>query len=112
MNNTLQTEKTPFEMLTAENPLLFVSSVYSGKPGCACGCRGQYRYNSAMLAAESKRRGYAVEAEDVNDKQVRKVVRLLLINWPDVKVDDANEFAYAEINGRSYCAYFAQKASV
>ncbi len=113
MNNTLQTEKTPFEMLTAENPLLFVSSVYSGKPGCCCGCNGNHRFNSTMVEAESKRRGYAVDAEDVNDKQIRKIVKLLLTNWPLVEVNDEyREYASLELNGRLYIAYFAEKASV
>lgn len=46
-------KKTPFEMLTNANPLQFVMSVYSGKPGCNCGCRGTYRYNGTMLAEAS-----------------------------------------------------------
>jgi len=102
-------KKTPFEMLTNANPLQFVMSVYSGKPGCACGCRGTHRYNGTMLAEASADRGYAVTPDEVNHKQIKKVVKILLANWSFVQVEGA-EFAYAELDGRSYCAYFKKQA--
>ena len=47
-----------------------VQSVYSGKPGCCCGCSGIHRYNSK----------YAVDGEDINDKQVKKVLGIIREN--------------------------------
>lgn len=54
-----------------------VQAVYSGKVGCACGCRGNYRYNSSMVKQASEDRGYAVNPDEVNDRQIRKVIRTL-----------------------------------
>lgn len=54
-----------------------VPIVYTGKPGCACGCRGTYRYRGATAKQAGRDRGYAVEPEEVNDVQVRRVLREL-----------------------------------
>lgn len=56
-----------------------VISVYSGKPGCSCGCRGTYRYASAAVAdgTATQHVGYAVGADAVNDRQVKKVLGLV-----------------------------------
>ncbi len=107
-------KKTPFEMLTSANPLEFVQSVYSGKPGCACGCKGSYRYNSAMVEAASKSRGYAVTPDEVNDSQIKKVAKIILANWHVAEVCEAGEWASVEVTSdsgsvRVYTAYFAQK---
>jgi hypothetical protein len=54
-----------------------VQGVYSGKPGCACGCKGNYRYHSTQVQAATKRRGYEVTPDEVNDKQVAKVLKIV-----------------------------------
>lgn len=55
-----------------------IMCAYSGTPGrCCCGCSGKYSYNSRYIAEATKDRGYAVTAEDVNDRQVAKVLRIL-----------------------------------
>jgi hypothetical protein len=84
-----------------------VQSVYSGKPGCACGCRGNHRYNSQHVASASKNRGYAVTPEEVNDRQVKKVLEILKANTDVVANNyvndggDSNNF-YAELENGGY----------
>jgi hypothetical protein len=112
MNNTTQNELTPFEKLTSDDFMKHVSSVYNGKKGCCCGCNGKHRYNSTMVEAESKRRGYEVTPDEVNDRQIKKIVNLLRTNWPLVEVDDQyREHAALEMDGKLYIVYFAEKAS-
>lgn len=52
-----------------------ISCVYTGKPDkCMCGCSGKYAYTSLNANYSSKNRGYAVDAEDINDKRVERVI--------------------------------------
>lgn len=85
-----------------------VLQVYSGKPGkCCCGCAGNHRYNSAYVAEASAYRGYEVSADEVNDRQVAKVLALLQANPDLVEASDNN--VSAEINGRLYVAYLREE---
>lgn len=82
-----------------------VLCVYSGKPGCACGCRGNYHYNSARKSEAAERRGYALNADEVSDEQVAHVLRLVqqaVIDMPenvwafdDGFVFEDDEYAYS-----------------
>lgn len=79
---------TGFEQLQALKPQdLF--SVYSGRPGrCCCGCFGQHRYLSEHRVAAGKHRGYTVDDEDINDRQVNRVLRLLQANPEKVEAGE------------------------
>lgn len=87
-----------------------VLSVYSGKPGCMCGCRGSHRYNPEHRAEGAKRRGYAVDDGDVNARQVAKVLRTLQTTSEKIDVDKAGEWFSAEIDGRLFCVYLTRAA--
>jgi hypothetical protein len=83
-----------------------VTSVYSGRKGCACGCRGNYTY-SCREAQPS----YYKEDES-NPKTVkmmaRKVARMVAdpnSNVQRVMVDD-EWFAVDMDNDRTYTVYF------
>lgn len=80
-----------------------VMNVYSGRPGCMCGCRGNYRVASAHVAIASKDRGYGYEPKEISDRQVRRIVKLIE-SQPEVELDE--QYAYVEVDGRAYCAYF------
>ena len=81
-----------------------VMSVYSGKPNrCCCGCSGNHRYNSKHVAAAGKDRGYSIDADEVNDVQVKKVLNLVK-SAPNAEFIGDN-IASAEINGRLYVVY-------
>lgn len=91
-----------------------VMCVYSGKPGCACGCRGKYSYNSRHAAKGSERRGYAVDDEDINDREVKRILGLLQANVEAVKVIEADDaldgrtiFAFDKHENRTYTVYLA-----
>ena len=59
-----------------------VMSVYSGKAGrCYCGCSGKHSYASKHVAIASKDRGYAVDADEVSDRQVKKVLGIVKANF-------------------------------
>lgn len=70
--------------------------VYSGKPGCACGCRGNYRVNPQHLAFATKNRGYEYDANEVSLAQVKRVLRIVQQNLD--KLDCVSEeFASVKI---------------
>jgi hypothetical protein len=54
---------------------------YSGKPGCACGCRGTYAY---VVDDGGKERGYALGPEDVNPRRAEGYLRTIQRAHPDV----------------------------
>lgn len=66
-------------LIAAEN----VSRVYSGKIGCACGCKGKYY--------------------EAGSPMVKKVVRL--INENGGKLEKDSQWAEVEIGERVYVAY-------
>ena len=87
-----------------------VSAVYSGRKGCACGCRGKYTYASAFKA---ERPSYVdPDSNDgVNDRVVRAMVAKVESfvrdgsNVEGVMVD-AEWFAVDMENDRTYTVYF------
>jgi hypothetical protein len=88
------------------NNLSNVLSVYSGRDGrCCCGCAGKHYYSSENQKAASKDRGYKVDDDEVNDKMVRKVVKIL--NNTDIMDRDCgNNHISTVVNGRLYVVYF------
>jgi hypothetical protein len=87
--------------LTAQDVL----SVYSGVNGrCCCGCAGKHSFNSQYRAEGAKRRGYAVDDEDVNDRMIARVLNVLRKADPaSVEVDD--EYVSTVVGNRLYVAY-------
>ena len=51
-----------------------VFKVYSGKPGCGCGCRGKYYVNPAHREFADKERGYAYDDDEVTITQVQRIL--------------------------------------
>lgn len=102
-------------------------SVYSGKAGkCYCGCSGNHRYASKHVEAAGKDRGYAIGKEEVNDRQVKKVLGIVQANFQleegcpegsrpyNVQGEDGTSFVThftAEVGERSYTVYLLPKAS-
>ncbi len=74
-----------------------VVSVYSGRPGCACGCRGKHTYASAH-ATKAGRGG------QVSDRVVKRIVNTVQKLGP--QVDDLPQLVWAETPTRSYIIYF------
>lgn len=71
-------------MITLEQ----VTKVYSGKPGCMCGCLGKYYEAGSAMA--------------------KKVVRL--INEHNGRIEENGEWAEVQIGQREYVAYLAVRS--
>lgn len=72
-----------------------VAVVYSGRPGCGCGCRGKYWVNPAWLAQATKRRGYEYAPEEISLQQVRRVLGIIQRRASEVEVvEDAKQTIY------------------
>lgn len=97
-NNTVQEATRAALELIAAITVADVSSVYSGKPGCCCGCKGNHRYNSAHVASASKNRGYAVTPDEVNDRQVKKVLGVIQQNAEAVASNFVADAAHGSTN--------------
>src|SRR5258708_7776573 len=87
-----------------------VVKVYSGKASCCCGCSGNYRYNSEHVALGSDRRGYKVDEVEMNDAQVRRVLKIIQENpsGAEISIEGPNErvgHVCVTINDRWYIAY-------
>jgi UDP-galactopyranose mutase len=65
-----------------------IVSVYSGKPGCCCGCKGKHRYNSKHRAEGTQTRGYPVLNDEVNDAQVTRILRFVQAHAVNAVVQD------------------------
>jgi hypothetical protein len=83
MNNTRMT-KAEVMAITPEQ----VYAAYSGKPGCACGCKGTYRYNPTMVEFASKNRGYEVTADEVNFNQIKKALKVVQSNFKETDEEE------------------------
>ncbi len=63
-----------------------VTRVYSGRPGCGCGCRGKY-YDDT--------------------RNIKRIVKAMYNNLSDAtRIDYDNELAAVETDTRYYWAYF------
>jgi hypothetical protein len=88
-----------------------VTSTYSGRKGCACGCRGNYTYT-----APEHRPNYMTGNEGVNRKaaermaaKVERMVRDPNSDVQKVHVDpDGDWFAVDMEHDRTYTVYFRE----
>lgn len=72
------------ETLKIENLVpAHVLSVYSGKPGCTCGCRGKHSYNPEHREEAAKDRGYALESSEINAVQVARILKIAKASFID-----------------------------
>jgi hypothetical protein len=86
-----------------------VQSVYSGRPGCCCGCRGKHTYASATYKDAAKQRGYPIDANEVNDATVKLILNRMMsmaANREDAAVSVTPRYVSVEIVNRLYIAYF------
>jgi len=87
-----------------------VTKAYSGRKGCACGCRGKYSYASAHKLA---RPSYMAGDEGVSDRSVKtltKVVERFLLDGSAVKrVMVHDDWLAVDLHhDRTYTLYFAE----
>ena len=77
-----------------------VTKVYSGKPGCMCGCRGKYSYTAKSAVEDGP--GYDV-SEFVNERSV-KIIFNKVMNHPKHKIED--NCAFVDTGSRNLVVYF------
>lgn len=82
----VQADDTPRTVTLFELVGTDLECTYSGKPGCACGCRGTYRYNPQLTHT---RHGSPVREDDHGtvaglSRAVRTMQRRLLEQWSSV----------------------------
>ena len=88
-----------------------ITKVYSGRKGCACGCRGKYSYASAY---KDERPSYLEGEEDISDRSVKAIARKveqLLHDRPeevDALLYEPDFIAVDLEHDRTYTVYFAQ----
>lgn len=78
-----------------------VIKAYSGRRGCACGCRGKYTYSSTYAATEMP--SY-YDADAVNDRSIRSMFTRIMKD-PNVKFDD--NIAYVDTDTRTKFLVFS-----
>lgn len=77
--------------------------VYSGKANrCCCGCSGNYRYNSKYKDLGTKDRGYEVKDDEVNDKQVARVLTIMKNNADKLEEDYDDNLFSVQVDNRLY----------
>jgi hypothetical protein len=102
-----------------------VLTAYSGKPGCSCGCIGTYRILAANRKEAEEDSGHAHADEDVNPRQVSRVLHK--VQWaarhnkyykdlnraPEVHVNMADDAYYvrAQVSPRRVYKVYLTKAA-
>jgi hypothetical protein len=98
-----------------------VLAVYSGKPGCMCGCNGKYTYNPEHRALAGVDRGYEVGEDECSAKGVltlsRKIERLINEEGWEPSPDSGDRYLYIEDrtgpnSRRCYAIYWAPEAAL
>lgn len=84
-----------------------VFKVYTGRPGCMCGCMGNYKMASAHAEFAAQDRGYAVDAEDISDRSVKIIFNKIMKN-PARKYDADANCVYVETGTRNLVAFFVK----
>lgn len=81
-----------------------VLKVYSGKPGCGCGCRGKYFYNVEVAAQMNE--GKVMGPED-NMRSLTRILRTMQKRHNEIRVSIAEDlFIYfIETDTRYYWCY-------
>ena len=68
-----------------------VIKTYSGRPGCMCGCRGNWLY-----------------AEDASSKAGITRNYNKVMKHPDMSIDEVAKCAYVNEENRTYVVYFGE----
>jgi len=86
-----------------------VMFVYSGRKGaCACGCKGKYSYHQMRRAESSKWRGYRVTDDELNERQVNRVLGHIKRNVSTAKYDENVRYLSVDVGTRTYVVYLSK----
>jgi len=87
-----------------------VRSVYAGRLGCACGCRGKHKANPAHRAELEQARGYAVTDDECSEREIRRVLAIVQAPGAPVDYSDDGEWFSVETSTRLYIVYLCKAA--
>ncbi len=97
-----------------------ILKVYSGKPGCACGCRGIYKVNPNHRAEADRDRGYPYTDQDISLATVRLILGKIQTAATTLPFNGAVQsilgdkdlvYIYAQVSStRVYALYLTQEA--
>ena len=100
----------------SEIKLSEVDTVYVGKPDkCMCGCSGKYTYTSVNQKQSTKRRGYEVTDDEVNDKRVMRIVKKVSqdekeVVPPNAETDNIDNRIFTRVIGKTqYTIYLTDE---
>ena len=85
-----------------------VQSVYSGRAGCMCGCRGRHRYNPRHVEEAEADRGYEIDADEVSSRSC-SIVLGKIKRAPGACVQDGS-ILYLETEDRCLAVYLTDAA--
>jgi hypothetical protein len=80
-----------------------IMSVYSGRPGCACGCRGKHTYKPELKEVAGENRGYPVHDDECSSRTVKMIVNKMNTLNPNLE-QEHNHYSI-ELPNRLYIAY-------
>lgn len=83
-----------------------IVQAYRGKPGCMCGCLGNYFYNPRHIDMLGDALGYKIckDEKDIDEKALKRVLNKMKKNASIVEMHST--YAFAEIGTRYYAVYF------
>lgn len=87
-----------------------VRSVYSGRIGCMCGCKGKHRYNPKHQVEASADRGYPVTDEDVSIRSVKNILKKVM-GFDSTQVQDGY-ILHTQVDGRQYAVYLCKSSAI
>ena len=94
-------------MNISEVTLSNVRSAYSGKAGrCCCGCSGKHVYQERTRELASKRRGYSVNDDEINEKKIASILKKIQ-NDPQSYAKDS--YIALEIERKLYIVYLVSE---
>lgn len=84
-----------------------VQSVYSGKPGCCCGCRGKHTYREDLVDQGQQLRGYSLSKSECNNRIVQRHINTInrALEEDPERVDITDDFVAYYTETRTYIAY-------
>ena len=84
-----------------------VVKVYTGRPGCMCGCKGKYRINPAYREAVQADRGSHVTDDEVSLRSCQQAVARLERNADQVRTYERldNKSCHIETDTNNFTVY-------
>lgn len=89
---------------------------YSGRPGCMCGCKGDYKYATKFQTAGGQERSYDVDTDELSGVAVKRMIssmrkRIQAGETLDVNTEGEVGYFFHKTETRYNAIYFFNKNS-